>query len=151
MCKNWASKMLSVGALLSIVLAAATVSLAGKPGGGGGTPTPPPVLYHLTWLGTLGGVGSAPGDINNQGEVVGWAHASDGRRRAFVYTTQTGMVDLNAVAPLPDGWVARNARGINELGQIVGDATNDDVEGTRAFFYYPTVQPPQSMLLPTFG
>jgi hypothetical protein len=72
-----------------------------NPGGGGGGEDPPttdpPPDFSITLLGTLGG---QPNDfslsrgMNGSGDVVGTS-ISRSRVRAFLYTTQYGMEDLN--------------------------------------------------------
>jgi probable HAF family extracellular repeat protein len=117
-------------------------------------------LYQLTWLGTLGGANSSAFDMNNRGEVVGYAANSNGSSRAFLYTTQTGMVDLNTLADTwvdlgapedpAEGWIAKYAYGTNDVGQIVGMARNAAAEA-RAFLFDPTGESPRFFLLPTLS
>jgi len=58
--------------------------------------------------------------INNAGVVVGHSGvASSGASRAFVWSKQTGMVDLG----MPDGWLSAWAQGINDRGEIVGSVS----------------------------
>jgi probable HAF family extracellular repeat protein len=85
-------------------------------------------------LGTLGGKTSQGTGVNESGEVVGYSITASGAQHAFVYR-QAKLVDLGNLAPRPD-WPVR-ANGINDLGEIVGDATAD-VGGfpySRAFLY----------------
>ena len=91
-----------------------------------------------TWpmkdLGTLGGKMSQATGVNESGEVVGYSTTASGVRHAFVYR-QGKLVDLGNLAPRPD-WPIR-ANGINDPGEIVGDASAD-VRGfpaARAFLY----------------
>jgi len=71
-----------------------------------------------TDLGSLGGFNSEAWAINQVGDVVGYSEAASGVRHAMLWTAQTGMVDLNN---WPNGCPgASEARGINDLGVIVG-------------------------------
>lgn len=71
-------------------------------------------------LGTLpGGTKSEAFDVNDYGDVVGWARSAD----FFVYAMawfDGQIMDLNTVESVPAGWVLSEARGINNAGQIVG-------------------------------
>jgi probable HAF family extracellular repeat protein len=73
-------------------------------------------------LGVLGGAFPQSGAeaINDHGAIVGYTTAPSSWT-AFVYTDDTGMVDLNARIPPPtEGWRGlNNARAINNAGQIV--------------------------------
>ena len=73
-------------------------------------------------LGMLGGAFPQSGAeaINDHGAIVGFT-TSPSSWTAFVYTDETGMVDLNARIPGPaEGWRGlNNARAINNAGQIV--------------------------------
>jgi len=74
-------------------------------------------------LGTLGGDQSEAWGINNFNQVVGWAQDSQDNGRAFVWTQQTGIQDLNNLTVnLPPNVTLIAARGINDKGQIVGNA-----------------------------
>jgi probable HAF family extracellular repeat protein len=78
----------------------------------------------MTDLGTLTGFsdGSIAYGINNAGEVVGASTTADGSSHAFVYDNGI-MIDLNSLLPANSGWELSGARGINDLGQIVGSGT----------------------------
>ena len=68
-------------------------------------------------LPTLGGASTAVHDINNNGEVVGEGQKpGSGSFHAFVWSAKKGIVEL----PELPGLTSSGARGINELGQIVG-------------------------------
>jgi probable HAF family extracellular repeat protein len=75
-------------------------------------------------LGTLGGSNSIAYCVNYAGWVVGTAQLSNGTMHAFMFTNglwgMGRMVDLNGLVPTNCGWVLREARGINDAGQIVG-------------------------------
>jgi len=127
-------------------------------------PPPPPVTYHCVLLGTLGGTDSYATDVNNSGLVVGHAYEGTGLRHAFrvipegdidsgfvYWRDEDGdgindlMEDLNTIPGVTwriegseeilQGWVAQAARGVNESGQIVGEATNGTQ--TRPFRFDP--------------
>ena len=79
------------------------------------------VIYDhgkITDIGTLGGVGSVAYDINDNGDVVGWANTNTGAMDAFLYRNGV-MTDLG------NG----EALGINASGQIVG------INNNGAFLY----------------
>jgi probable HAF family extracellular repeat protein len=71
----------------------------------------------ITDLGTLGGAESVGRDINNFGDVVGWAHAPDGRRHAFLHW-RGAMQDISAGL---EGYETE-ATGVNRHTEIVGTA-----------------------------
>jgi probable HAF family extracellular repeat protein len=72
------------------------------------------VQYTLTDLGTIpGGFSSQATDINNLGQVVGWATNNLGDGHAFLYSGGS-MLDLGA----------GQAVGINNSGQVVGSSSN---------------------------
>ncbi len=82
-------------------------------------------------LGTLDGyTGSLATDINNLGQVSGYAERPDAKTQAFLY----GGVSMNALGFLGTGDVSR-AYSINDTGQIIG--TSSTVGGTlnRPFLY----------------
>lgn len=78
-------------------------------------------------------IGMLPGDkyscafgLNSAGVVVGmsWQGVST---RAFRWSLQDGIVDLNAVTGgLPPGWVLISAKSINDKGAIAADASRPD-------------------------
>jgi probable HAF family extracellular repeat protein len=66
-------------------------------------------------LGTFGGDEAEARDINDHGEVVGWARASDGKKRAFFYSGQ--MIDVGP----PHSALRSHATGINNRRELVGE------------------------------
>lgn len=89
-------------------------------------------------LGTLGGAGSFAYGLNNAGQVVGYAELGDGTVHAFVTGADgVGMSDLNTLVTLSDGAVFTEAYGINDLGQLVANASNG-----RAYLLTPSIPEP---------
>lgn len=71
-------------------------------------------------LGTIGDNNDSYGwAINNAGQVVGNVEIAGGSR-AFIWTAETGMIDLNTLIPPGSGWVLLSALDINDRGEIVG-------------------------------
>ncbi|HMF41270.1 MAG TPA: hypothetical protein VKQ32_11260, partial [Polyangia bacterium] len=81
---------------------------------------------QVTDLGTLGGAQSAALDINNSGQVVGWAATAMGIRHAFLSSGGT-MSDIGSVFGNEDS----EAVGINASGTVAGTLT--DQAGSTAF------------------
>ena len=108
-----------------------------------------PRFYHaflysagtMTDIGTLGGQVSFATGINSSGDVVGWSTlAGDDAWSYFLYTNDTGMVDLNSLLPLGSRWDAWSAitfgPDINDSGQITGTGY---IDGTyHAFLMSPS-------------
>ena len=69
-------------------------------------------------LGTLGGPSSWAYAINELGQVAGVSLTADGEQHAFLWNAGAGMLDLGT---LP-GAISSIARGINDLGQVVGES-----------------------------
>lgn len=72
--------------------------------------------------------------INAAGQVVGTAGTVDllghvTGQRAFIFSEDTGITDLNALTAMPAGWVLADASGINDSGEVVGYAV--DAAGVR--------------------
>jgi probable HAF family extracellular repeat protein len=96
-------------------------------------------------LGTLGGVVSVGQAINFHGHVTGWSLTEDHRIHAFLYTSETGMVDLNSLIDPQSGWELQEARGINDMGQIVGAGLLNGEQ--RAFLLTPVPEPTAVLLV----
>jgi D-alanyl-D-alanine carboxypeptidase len=75
-------------------------------------------LFALTNLGTLGGRFSQAFDINNSGQIVGWANNPAGDRRPALWQNGSWQ-DLGT----PNG-VSGQAQGINSQGQVTGFIDN---------------------------
>jgi probable HAF family extracellular repeat protein len=77
-------------------------------------------------LGAFGGeyAASTAYDINNLGQVVGYAQTGDDSH-AFLFE-QGQMLDLNMLIDPTSGWTLTSAQGINDLQQIAGTACKDD-------------------------
>ncbi len=71
--------------------------------------------YSVTELGTLGGSGSQAHDINNSGQITGWANTSDGGKHAFVYSE--GVMNP-IITNLPSQ--GSTGYGINDNGEVTG-------------------------------
>jgi uncharacterized membrane protein len=72
-------------------------------------------------LGVLrGGNFSVAFAVSDSNVVVGYGTIADGSSRATVWTSSTGMRNLNSLIPAGSGWVLINANAINKLGQITG-------------------------------
>lgn len=84
-----------------------------------------------TDLGTLGGTSSLALNINDSGEVVGWADDAANTTHGFLYNGS--MVNLSP------GSVTGGAQGINVSGQVVGWYSNGG-SGTQAFLYSSGVE-----------
>lgn len=83
----------------------------------------------LTDLGTLGGKESTATDINNAGQIVGFASTYSDETHAFVYQ-QGRMSDLGTL-----GGTDSRANGLNEQGHIVGSANVAGSNKAHAFVY----------------
>jgi len=84
--------------------------------------------YQIIDLGTLGGDESSASDVNNLGQVVGFADLPDGTHHAFLYSGGP-LQDLGTL-----GGAYSSASAINDSGQISGTAWNSDKQN-RAFRY----------------
>jgi probable HAF family extracellular repeat protein len=90
----------------------------------------------------LGGVGehNQAWGINAAGSVVGVLGQS--ASRAFLYTDEAGLKDLNTLIDPSLGWVLLGAFDINDAGQIVGYGFNNFTQTTHAVRLQPTNTPP---------
>jgi probable HAF family extracellular repeat protein len=114
------------------------------------------VLYEFTDLGTLGGNQSRAYAINTAGQVAGFAFDAANRLRATLWSNGT-VTDLNSVlaGDASAFWELLFAYGINDSGQIVGEARSLVSSEQRAFLLTPTsttvVPLPGSLLLALGG
>ena len=88
-------------------------------------------------LGTLGGTFSRAYAINESGQVAGSSTTATGDTHAFLWTPGQGMQDLGTLG----GGPSSIARGINDDGEVVGEATLPRVEprqpAKHAFLWTP--------------
>lgn len=84
-------------------------------------PDPPPVRYIEIPLGSLGGLKSWGLGMNDSGDVVGTSRTEADDTHAFLWTSSTGMIDLNDLIDPTSGWILARAWDVNNNGQIVGD------------------------------
>jgi len=73
-------------------------------------------------LGTLGGSRSSGEAIASDGTVVGWSTTSTGQTHACLWTPAGDIIDLNTLVDPSLGWELVAAYGINDNGQVVGQA-----------------------------
>jgi probable HAF family extracellular repeat protein len=73
-------------------------------------------------LTTLGGVNSYSYNVGTSGQVVGASEVqpTSDHTHAFLYTSGSGMVDLNTLIDPLSGWQLSDAADINSAGQITG-------------------------------
>jgi probable HAF family extracellular repeat protein len=90
-----------------------------------GTPTD---LGHLK--GVPPGVYNLATSVNDRGEVVGFAQASDGTQHGFLWTPQTGMQDLGGFPGAVNGTGPPCCNTINNRGEIVGFSLDADFNST---------------------
>lgn len=97
--------------------------------------------------GTMKNLGTLPGGsqsfgyaLDNRGHIVGASDAKDSPLRAIIYKDGK-MYDLNESIPPDSGWFLTEARGINEIGQIVGYGT---VNGEQHAFLLTPMTPAQT-------
>jgi probable HAF family extracellular repeat protein len=90
-------------------------------------------------LGTLGADGGEAFGVSNTGIIVGHSYTVSGDDHAFVWTSQTGMVDLGALADL--GHTQSQALDVNRAGTlIVGWSASPDRSDTRPVVWTPSTQ-----------
>jgi probable HAF family extracellular repeat protein len=136
MFTGWKRTVAVVAAALAVGLLWVGLTTAAKPK----PPAPPPVTYTMTLVPPLVYNGVAVETraygMNNLGHMVGWAAAEDRLGHAWLYTPETGTVDLHSLIS-PDGRVCE-ALDINDFGQIVGRYQPPPGQGpTKGFRYTP--------------
>jgi probable HAF family extracellular repeat protein len=105
-------------------------------------------------LGVLPGGSSSSADaINSSGEIVGTANTSLGgslHGTVFLWTDATGMQDLNSELDAQSaGWKLETIgpAGLNDLGQIVCEASTPDGTVSHAVLLTPVPEPSSQILL----
>jgi probable HAF family extracellular repeat protein len=96
-------------------------------------------------LGTLGGGDSYGNGINASGQVVGQRVYGNILIHAFLYTSDSGMVDLNSLIDPLSGWELDTAIAINDAGQITGIGIHGNEY--HAFLLTPVPEPSTLALL----
>jgi len=84
-----------------------------------------------------GGTWSQANSINNYGQVVGsfmTTNDNSSYTHAFLYSGGT-ITNLKSLIDINSGWSSLDARGINDMGQIVGQGIHNG--NTRAFLMTP--------------
>ena len=92
------------------------------------------VLYGggtITDLGSLGGQGSIANRINNYGQIAGASPTGTGSGGAFLFSNGTMLSLGTTSSSLP----FTIAFGLNDNGQVVGEAYNNDTGTYHAFIY----------------
>jgi probable HAF family extracellular repeat protein len=116
----------------------------------GVTPSNTPIRRAAHWyivggvpqildLGSLGRTFSEALDINNSGQIVGFATNISGLPQVAWMWYNGVMYDLNTLVNLPPGWVLTSAQSINNRGDIAGFGTLNGV--TRAFALFTPGNP----------
>lgn len=122
---------------------------------GSGTSITQAVLWRLAGnsvslqaLGSLGRTFSEAKDINDAGQVVGYAtNIAGSPQRAFIW--QAGnLLDLNSLVDPASGFTLLSAEGINDRGDIVGWGT---VGGLTQAYVLQAVPEPQALALMLAG
>jgi probable HAF family extracellular repeat protein len=83
-----------------------------------------------TDLGTLGGAESEARDINNAGQIVGWADYYGGAQ-AFIYSNG----NMHNISHDMGGWIGA-ANGINTQGDVVGYLNLGVYSGPKGFYWH---------------
>jgi probable HAF family extracellular repeat protein len=83
-------------------------------------------------------------DINASGEVVG-TYGYTPYATPILYTSSTGMVDVNSLLPELSGWQLYSANAINNLGQITGEGI--DPSGQDVAYVLTPVPEPETVAL----
>lgn len=68
-------------------------------------------------------------DINNHGWVIG----ESGYETPFLWTAETGLIELQSLLPPNSGWLIEDVHDINNHGQIVGTGRLGSLPGSRPF------------------
>jgi probable HAF family extracellular repeat protein len=92
-------------------------------------------LGHLE--GVPPGVYNLATSINERGEVVGFAQASDGTQHGFLWTPQTGMQDLGGFPGAVNGTGPPCCNTINNQGEIVGISLDANFNETALLWQNP--------------
>jgi len=135
---KWSLALLSV-CIAAVLAGNALVRGKGKPPH---DPPPPPaepsIFFEYIPLTLPGQTQSTAANINELGEVVGYASMADGTSHGFFYTDRfTGdgsfaVEDLNNLLPPNSSWFLSYAIGLNNYGDIVGEGTfNGEQRGFR--------------------
>jgi len=103
----------------------------------------------VTDLGSFGGPINGAMDINNHGQVVGFAGlpGNTGALRAFLWTARDGMRDLGAGPPGTDLFLSV-AIGINDNGQVVGWSCTQNFADCGGWIWQDGVMTDLTSLLP---
>ncbi|MEM1167754.1 MAG: DUF3466 family protein [Cyanobacteria bacterium P01_H01_bin.35] len=88
--------------------------------------------YALTDLGTLGGNLCVAKGINDSAQIVGCSITSSGQRRAFVWSPNKGMENIDTLSN-----ISSCAYNINDYGQVVGYFVSDSGQ-PKAFIWDKT-------------
>lgn len=100
-------------------------------------------------LGSLGGSGVGVAvAVNNRGQAIGAATATDGKLHAFLWTSATGMRDLGLMSTDPADAVNTPFQ-INDRGQMVGASCDITQATCRGYIWQNGVMTDINDLLPT--
>ncbi len=106
--------------------------------------------------GAVTGLGSRPGfalsratSINNEGQIVGLVDGGGLNQRAVLWTSDSGMQDLNDLLSGELDFVLTIAQDINDLGQIVvvGRHPSEPAINVRSFLLTPIPEPASVLLV----